>query len=86
MEIAVILKLLDLAALGFSAWERYDERKRQGSAAMADIDSLRRRILAGDVTHEEASAEVDRIIMPIISARKSAIGKLPVYQVGEFDD
>jgi predicted membrane chloride channel (bestrophin family) len=86
MNPMIVLKLLDLAALGFAAWERYDERKRQGGAAMADIDNLRRRILAGTVTDDEASAEIDRIAGGIISARKQAIGRLPTYPVSELDD
>jgi hypothetical protein len=86
MNPMIVLKLLDLAALGFAAWERYDERKRQGNAALADIDDLRRRILAGSITDDEASSEIDRIAGSLIEARKSAIGKLPVYAVGEFDD
>ena len=86
MNPMIVLKLLDLAALGFAAWQQYDERKREGNAAMVDIEDLRRRILAGTVTDEEASLEVDKIAGRLISARKQAIGRLPTYPVSELDD
>jgi hypothetical protein len=85
-EMIVILKLLDLAALGFQAWQRYDERKRQGTAAMVDIEDLRRRIIAGTVTADEASVEVDRISSRLIDARKAAMARLPGYSVSEVGD
>lgn len=86
IEMALVLKLLDLAALGFAAWERYDERKREGTAAMADIEDIRRRLLAGELSTEAASAEVDKMVGRLVMARKAAMGRLPTYPVSELDD
>ena len=87
-EAVIIVRVLDLAALGFSAWQQYDERKREGNAAMVDIEDLRHRILTGTVTDEEAAAEIDKIAGRLISARKQALARLPIptYGVSELDD
>lgn len=86
MNPMVILKLLDLAALGFAAWERYETRKQEANVTLDAIDDLRRRILAGTVTDEQASIEIDRIAGRLIDARKQAMSRLPTYPVSEFDD
>ena len=86
MNAMIVLKLLDLAALGFAAWQRYDEAKTEGNRTLVEIDDLRRRIIAGTVTDEEASLEVDQIAGRLIATRKRAMDRLPAFQVSEFDD
>ena len=77
MNPLVILKLLDLAMLGFTAYERYREHDAQNDAVSDELGALRQRIMAGEVDNEAALAEIDTIIGSVISRRRKSFNSLP---------
>lgn len=77
MNPLIILKLLDLAMLGFTAYDRYREAQSQNDATSEAIDRLRKQILTGEVDTEEALAMIDEMIGSTISRRHAAFAALP---------
>lgn len=84
MNPLVVLKLLDLAALAFTAWGQYDMQKKQNDRTLGQIDSLRNQILAGTLSDEQANMLIDNMIAGIIKKRKEALKELPGYEVNEL--
>lgn len=85
MNPAIILRLLDLAFLGLTAWERYDANRGSNTETSARIANLRQRLLTGDVSDDAAVAEIDALIESVRSRRVAAMSRLPVYGVQELD-
>lgn len=77
MEVAVLLKVLDLAYLGFTAYMDYQEQQTQNAQAAELVSDLRQRVLKGEVSEEEALAEIDKIIGGVVGKRRAALASLP---------
>lgn len=77
MEIAVLLKVLDLAFLGFSAYMDFQEQQQQNAEAAELVSNLRQRVLKGELSEEEALAEIDKIIGSVVGKRRAALAALP---------
>jgi hypothetical protein len=77
MEIAVLLKVLDLAFLGFSAYMDYQSQQSENSKTAELVNDLRMRVLKGEITDVEALAEIDRIIGGVVGKRRAALASLP---------
>ena len=77
MNPLVVLKLLDLAMLGFTAWERYQEHAAVNREASERVAELRRKILVGEMSDEDAMAEIDAMITLMQSQRRAAFAALP---------
>lgn len=77
MEVAVLLKVLDLAFLGFSAYMDYQSQQSENAHTAELVNDLRMRVLKGEITDAEALAEIDRIIGGVVGKRRAALAALP---------
>jgi len=77
MQIALLLRVLDLAVLGFTAYHDHQAQSAQQKQDRELIAALRARILAGEIDEAEALAQLDQIIGGIIGRRRAALAKLP---------
>lgn len=77
MNPLVILKLLDLAMLGFTAWEKYAANQADNKETATRVAELRRRVLVGEISDEDALAEIDAMIGEMQGKRRAAFAKLP---------
>ena len=77
MNPLIVLKLLDLAMLGFTAYENYQEQRSQNDLISEELDVLRKQILLGEVDNEEALAAIDQLIGGVIGRRRAAFEALP---------
>lgn len=87
MNPMIVLKLIDLAFLGLSAWERYDAAKSANAANASRLQDLRTKLLLGELDEDQAMAEVDALISDIRERRRAAFKWLPIptYGVQELD-
>lgn len=77
MTTALVLKILDLAFLSLSAWDRYQTNQKAGDSTAARINEIRNAVLVGDMTADAAANEIDALIESIRQRRKRAIDALP---------
>jgi hypothetical protein len=77
MEAALILKLLDLAFLGFTAYQDFQMQQGQNQENADRIQALRIKLLKGEISEEEAMAQIDEVIGGIIGRRRAAFAQLP---------
>lgn len=75
-SVAVLIKALDVAFLAINAWGRYEQAKADSDPIKAQIRELRERVLAGEVSNEDANRALDALIQIIVAPRKAAIGRL----------
>lgn len=87
MNPAIILKLIDLAFLGLSAWERYDAAKSANATNASRLQALRTKLLLGEIDEDQAMVEIDALITDIRERRRAAFNRLPLptYGVQEID-
>jgi hypothetical protein len=77
MEIAIALKLLDLAFLGASMYQDFQEQQRMNKEQQEFIMALRAQLMNGNITEAEMMAEIDKRIGSIIGRRRAALDALP---------
>ena len=77
MEVAVLLKVLDLAYLGFTAYMDYQEQQADNAQAAELVNNLRQRVLRGEISEADALAEIDQIIGSVVGKRRAALAALP---------
>lgn len=77
MNPAVVLRALDLAVLGFAALERYTSAAAADVAVTESLSRLRVRLLRGEVSDDQALAELDLLIGGVIGRRRGALARLP---------
>lgn len=78
MNPMIVLKLIDLAFLGLSAWERYDAAKSANATNASRLQTLRTKLLLGELDEDQAMIEVDALIADIRERRRAAFQRLPI--------
>lgn len=78
MNAAVVLKALDLAILGLSAWSRYQETAGTRDVLVSEVALLRSKVLTGELTPDQVAKRIDLLIDQTIARRQKALADLPV--------
>lgn len=76
MEAALLIKLLDLAYVGWTAYMRYQDAQQEVEPTLSDIRNLREKVLLGEVSPEEARKDIDLLLESSILRRREVISRL----------
>lgn len=77
-SIALVIKLIDLAMLGATAGMSYIDAKRKNAPLIAELESLRTRMILGDEMTADDSARMSTLIDQAQAARKAARDRVKV--------
>ena len=77
MNPMIALRLMDLIALGFTAWTRYQDQLAINQGVATKIGELRQKILTGEMSDEDAAAAIDALIDEMQTKRRNSFNRLP---------
>jgi len=77
MNPLIILKLLDLAMIGFTAYEKYQAQQSMNSPVSDKLLTIRKKILMGEISYDKAAAEIESVTNEVIRRRHAALDALP---------
>jgi len=86
MNPVLVLKVLDLAMLGFAAFERYQSLQTEGAATLDTIERIRRQVLLGEIDQAEAVKQIEGLTDAISARRRAAFAALPKPTFGDDHD
>jgi hypothetical protein len=86
MNPVLVLKVLDLAMLGFAAFERYQSLQTEGDATLNTIERIRRQVLLGEIDQAEAMKQIEGLTDAISVRRRAAFAALPQPTFGDDQD
>ena len=77
MNPMIALRLMDLIALGFTAWGRYQDQMALNKETAAHVAALRQKILTGELDDAAAATEIDKLIDTMQAKRRESFDRLP---------
>lgn len=77
MNPLLLIKLLDLAMLGFTAYKRYQDNAGENARISAEMRDLQKQIAAGTVDEDAALAQIDGLIFELQSKMHAAVSRMP---------
>jgi hypothetical protein len=77
MNPLIVLKLLDLAMIGFTAYEKYQSQQAMNAPVSDKLAMIRKKILLGEMSYERAAAEIEEVTNAVIERRHKAFDALP---------